>query len=1242
MNLARGALIALLITTSAGCGEDDTGGGDNSGGQGGDAGDGGGGDGGDGGQGGEGGDGGQGGEGGDGGQGGDDGQGGEDGVGERPDRPVSPWAPVVGLSGKVVTDLQVVDTKPATAYATTRRNGLWKAQLGIDAEFERIPTPDSDVADVLVIGDQITVLLENDGPWRSTDEGRSWTPILSGWTVPELPIDIARSLPLGRRLVNTTSGLFGVATGGIYKLDGSTWANVSLAGGLLNPLVEALHEDDDGTLYAGVSSLASFTPPELSGPLSEVLYRSEDSGASWQPFDEGVTANHVTSFASDGGELFAATNGGGVFRLDRDAGAWISLETADLNVLGIWKIPEGGVFYTGADGWAEVSIDGGDHWFDTTGGLQAFPPVISAAFVPDEPGHVLAGVAGEGVWATKDVIGAPRAQRSDREVIADGNVEIVLSFHVNLYHSYRGDSNDEEGFGKDIRVIGGILDMLDAHPQVKADWDIDNAFSLDDLLPAHAPELLDRIVERVTKPDGQRDGLRLMSWNNGMAGAMTAEELRESLLRAKDSYRLVFGNVLDPGIQPQENMFSPDHLDILGQEDLGVEWITLFYSATNFTGFRRDALLTLEQAHNVLSLKRSANEAEEAALKLLPVYHHADVIDHGGMLSWARQLHAELPNKDALIAVHFDADSESWLGFDNELNALEAAGESFVKFTTLQEYYRRHSARPAGNVVLARDLADGVHDGWGSWSEKWINREVFTPIERARMKDSATFELLRKVDRADRRAVLDARDEALTERLKSLSSTHFGLANPGLHPDRRAAALAQSAAAEAAADEALQLAVDRIPEAQHPPGGDFWLFHPSGKAFSGIARVSVDFKPGEHGDPEALTARLHRIGDDDDLGSRAPGQLISYGSHNDGSVEFGEFWMNVELGQGELVGLSFETPERAPEFGDDVSTERLSVLQPGHADIRFNADGLPLEARAYLDDDTYIPVGAEGDQGDWWRPWITWDGVRYAPDAYELADVDDGWRGYTAAKQISASVEVPGGGSWDVSYTFRTVKDLRGFLIEVETTYPGDDAAPDPRLTETVPVGMFPWIFERALFDHDNDEDTPERWNRDWVERHVVWRETFRGNWSGFPVQEHRDTINSASAMGWGGVFTTMVAFDRWQRSSPAFMPMRFQAGQGLDLRMIMAPFGSMDGDPPDPRPERTRGSGVGARLARLASHQGPSAPNQAGRTEKFTLWVGAIPAILGGSLSGRPETDDIAIARAWATRPLLLTPSDR
>jgi len=74
-------------------------------------------------------------------------------------------------------------------------------------------------------------------------------------------------------------------------------------------------------------------------------------------------------------------------------------------------------------------------------------------------------------------------------------------FHVNFYHSYRGDTPDERGFGKDIRVIRSILDSLDELSkdgiEVKCAWDFDNAFTLGHILPSFAPDIIERIKMRV-------------------------------------------------------------------------------------------------------------------------------------------------------------------------------------------------------------------------------------------------------------------------------------------------------------------------------------------------------------------------------------------------------------------------------------------------------------------------------------------------------------------------------------------------------------------------------------------------------------------------------------------------------------------------------------------------------------------------------------------------------------------------
>jgi len=1178
-----------------------------------------------------------------------EGEGGAEGEGEGegegadppPERPVSPWQPM-GVPGAAVTGFAVEEADPLVVWAATRRKGLHRVELNDDPQWERVPAPDDDVADVAVLGGKAWIVLENDGVF-STDLaaenlGETWTRVNDGYAVPALPIPISLSLPVGRDLLARGDNLYLVANaGGLFRLraDGAGW-DVLTSGpqGVLNPGVDALHIDADGTLYLGCAGLEAFVPPTFASAVEAVVYRSTDDGASWEPFDTGIDAHHVTGFTEADGQLLAATNGGGVVRLDRTAGEWVSLgELPDPHVLGVWGVPGGGALIAGASGYVMSSQENGRWIQEISGALHSFAPLISAVFLPGFDQHAVVGLAGDGVYENPEVLGGPRADRGEPSRVEDGTVQVALSFHVNLYHSYRGDTNDEDGFGKDIRVIREILDMLDRHPEVRADWDFDNVFSLDSLLPRHAPDVLDRIRERVSRPEGVRDAVRLMSWNNGMMGAETEEEIRFSIQMAQDSYRLAFGEGTAPGIQPQENMFSPDIVEILAEE--GIEWITLFYSATNFSGFRRDVSLTPEQRYNVLTLRHGEDaqaEEEAATLKLLPVYHHADVIDHGGLRAWVEQVHRAMPNKDALIGIHFDADAESWLGFEKQIEELKAAGLPFQRWTTLQDYYHYHSAWPEGDVVIARDIADGAHDGYGSWSEKWINREVWTPIERARMDAAGAFQLLHHVPRDDRQSVFDRLQNARTERLKALSTTHFGLANPALHPDRELAAKAQAAVALDAAHNALLDAAARVEPEQRPPTGDVWLFHPGDEPFSGLARVPVEFDAGAQA-PDTIVARVHRVGDE--AGERVPSELAWWDEHRDGSVSAGVVWATVELAPRELVGVTFESPALPPMFGDDINVRPLLVTND-LVRVEVSPEGIPTLAYLEHKAGEVVPIG---DEGHWWQPFITWEGQRYAPERYDVEVGNSGRRGYLGQLELRGEVDLPGGETWRIHYSLRVVKDQRMLFLDVETTYPGsDDDGGDPRLTEAVPVGLYPWLPERVLVDHDNDPETPDVCcNRPWVERHVVWRDTYRGAFGGFPVQEYRDSINSAAAMGWAGVFTTLVAFDRYDRSSPAFMPLRFLPGQGQDVRVLLAPFGTLDGDQPDPRPEKLGGTGIGARLTRMMAHMGPSAPSVAGRTERFTLGIGGIPAVLGGHVSAKPADATRVAARAFATRPLVI-----
>ncbi|WP_320042717.1 hypothetical protein [uncultured Desulfobacter sp.] len=112
----------------------------------------------------------------------------------------------------------------------------------------------------------------------------------------------------------------------------------------------------------------------------------------------------------------------------------------------------------------------------------------------------------------------------------DKNVYVAFGFHGNLYHSFRGDTNDERGYGKDIRIIRSILSTLDKYNHqgvpVHASWEFDNHFSLERLLPENAPDIIDAVRRRVTE---KRDEVLLMFYNNGLASAMTNQEFTDSV-----------------------------------------------------------------------------------------------------------------------------------------------------------------------------------------------------------------------------------------------------------------------------------------------------------------------------------------------------------------------------------------------------------------------------------------------------------------------------------------------------------------------------------------------------------------------------------------------------------------------------------------------------------------------------------------------------------------------------------------
>lgn len=377
----------------------------------------------------------------------------------------------------------------------------------------------------------------------------------------------------------------------------------------------------------------------------------------------------------------------------------------------------------------------------------------------------------------------------------DYKIHIAYGFHVNCYHSYRGDSNDNLGFGSDIRIIRKILDTLtefnEAGIPVKGTWDSENFFSLEKILPEYAPDIIEKMKERVIK---YGDENIIMGYSNGALGAMNEDEFTASIDLAVTNeqgsgLKDLFGD-FEMLVRPQEVMFTPSQVSLYNKT--GVKALCLYYSCVPFDAFRTLVpKLPDELAFNPLTYTYKGE-----SMTILPTYNNSDICDMGCLRAWVKELRkkqesGEIKN-DLLIFINMDADAIFWETLDipvigsklantDGIHGLvkEVADLPYVVFDTPGNYIKTH--KPLGEINFTHDTADGNFTGYASWSEKPYNRKIWTAIDRARA--------LSKVN-----AKQDKNSPSFRDRVLLLSTTHFGLATPVLNIERekKADALAES------------------------------------------------------------------------------------------------------------------------------------------------------------------------------------------------------------------------------------------------------------------------------------------------------------------------------------------------------------------------------------------------------------------------------------------------------------------
>lgn len=386
-------------------------------------------------------------------------------------------------------------------------------------------------------------------------------------------------------------------------------------------------------------------------------------------------------------------------------------------------------------------------------------------------------------------------------------VHIAFGFHVNLYHSFRGDTNDEKGFGGDIRVIRKILEVLDGYNRkgvmVKGTWDFENAYSLERTLPEFAPD----IIKGVGKRAGENgDEIILMSYNNGLISCMDEKKFNMSIEWAvsnplKSGIKDILGRYA-PVVRPQEMMLSPSNIFLYNK--LGIQALCLYYSGVPFDSFRTlIPLLPEENAFNPLWFGYGKER-----LAVIPTISPSDLVDYGCLRALAerlnkKQIRGEI-NSDVLVFINLDADALLWYGLNlpvpldrlpnaGGLDGLikEVADLPYIEFNTPYSYLKFHP--PKKTVAFSQDTADGMFDGYSSWAEKPFNHLIWSRVEKARiMAERSSWLMKRAGEGPTQMEAGRLLDMAFYDRLCLMSTTHFGLAAPSINREREIKALQMS------------------------------------------------------------------------------------------------------------------------------------------------------------------------------------------------------------------------------------------------------------------------------------------------------------------------------------------------------------------------------------------------------------------------------------------------------------------
>lgn len=799
-------------------------------------------------------------------------------------------------------------------------------------------------------------------------------------------------------------------------------------------------------------------------------------------------------------------------------------------------------------------------------------------------------------------------------------ISLAFRFHANFYHSYRGDTPDEYGFGKDIRIIRKIIEVFDEMNAdgvpVRATWDIENYFSLETIMPKHCPDIIESLKRRVAEG---RDEVQVMSHNNGLISAHTASEFDAAVGRAitndaGSGLRDLFGEFA-PMVRPQEMMYTPMHLKLYPRH--GVEYISLYYSAVPFNAFSNFVRpLPFEQRFNPLTL---TYPGVDETMTLLPAHNHGDIADNVSLRWWLKRLRRSQLSmaepRDLILLIDADADDEYWYGFEwPVVTRLLAAARGiqgllenvrdldFVEFTTPGEYVKTHPA--LGEISIGQDTADGSFDGLSSWAEKWSNHRLWTGVERSRIAELQTRRLMSSLgagrDCGDMERLLEDSREA---RLRSLSTTHFGLASPVVNRTRLQTVSELLSESVSKASRAFEMGAERVLDeaADRGDSPDFSLLD----YVRGISTDAVSYSPKpsralirlglSSSAPEAGGVRL--LGAD---GKAQPAGLRSIAGEGGNASSELLFVSSMEGEERKDFRIEFSDQDDHGAPLDEPVTLEARSLQNGLVTLRFDEALQPVGLRS---------SGFELADGPLLRSAVNYHGRIAEASRWELMAkgvLGSGLVGFVALKAV---IRFRAGGEKRVviERELLLASGLPYLYATTRVVYPETrsknfneqkaralEREYDGHWREVMPCEIRPALF-----------GAPHRPLRVWKHNYFDHVSHYDLDYETFSRNEELDSFNNHVTHGWVAATDrekgVLVAQTADVNASFAFCPMRTRKTQ-RGTRIFLNPFGSYHGKQLS---YVTAFTGLGKIIGEVMGESlAPLAPSYNGESEEFSQLI--------------------------------------